>query len=177
MKKPTFLLLFSGGLASTTSLLKAVTENRVPLLFFYHNAGPAGTGELKAVRTFAERYKMPLQIARDDASILRLPIVERERHVIDAACIFAGQQELTAVVLGRKSFFTRDPPPKRSQPVPVLFIPQNEPGDEQYKAALDFDPNLFDDSFSCSESYSERPCEKCSKCRERQSLYSRIRTH
>lgn len=175
--KPTFLLLFSGGLASTASLLRAVAEKRVPLLFFYHNFGAAGMGELKAVRTYAERCRMPLQIARDDISILRLPIREREQHVIDSACIFASQQGLTAVVLARKNFFTRDDPPKRSKLEPTLFIPQHEPGDDDFKVALDFDPNFFDDTFSCTESYNESHCEKCSKCRERQALYSRIRTH
>lgn len=104
------------------------------------------------------------------------PSVAQEKEMVETACRFTLSQGLTALALGRKTFMTDEPPPLRSNKSPTLYVPSKEYGDEEYREALLQEPGLFGATFSCRESYNAVACGKCRKCREKEALYSRIRT-
>lgn len=175
MTKPSYLLLYSGGLASTTTMLKSIRENMTPLLFFYKNVGgPAGSGEHYAVHTFARKYGLETQYATYAAAPGHKLSEKEVTLMLEHACQAAAAGSLS-VFMGRKVFMGAELPPSVRLLVAGLYVPQAEHSDEDYRAALDYEPTLFRDTFSCTESFNLVPCGKCTKCKEKAALYSRIR--
>jgi len=173
--KPTYLLLYSGGLACTVTMLNSIREGLKPLLLFYKNLGPAGEGEREAVIAFSSRYDLPVQTI-PYAARSHLHITDREAlMMVELAREVANERGLKSVVIGRRTFMGSAIPTAMNLPATALYLPRVEHRDEDYRAALNYEPTLFRATFSCTESFNEVPCGKCEKCKSTAALYKRIR--
>ncbi len=175
--KPTFALLYSGGVYSTVALLRAIAEGKRPLLLHFRTECPGWKGELDAVNYYAAYYACELRA-------VKLPYDSPVTFAMEEAAVLRSAYEqarlfgLNAVVLGRRTFLTQFPPPLQEQAVPRLYIPEHEANDDELRQYAAYDSgNIFTRSFSCNLSYNEIHCEKCSKCRERRAFFARAREH
>jgi len=175
--KPDYLLLYSGGVYSTVSLLRSVAEGKRPYLLHFHTNCPGAKGELGAVHYYAAYYACEVRVIKLDVST-PLEFALYEAEALRTAYTQARLAGLNAVVLGRRTFLTDFPPPLAEHPTPRLYLPEHDATVDELREVAGYDSGaIFTRSFSCNSSFNEIACEKCSKCRERFAFFARVREH